>query len=82
MKSVTGRSIVPAAEYTNAASSGANDGERYCIVCGNKGTKVFATTMRNHVDVRYWSFIDDTYRFPPPLDAMWFITAMLQEFIF
>ncbi|MBX8636707.1 MAG: (2Fe-2S)-binding protein [Thermoplasmata archaeon] len=63
MKSVTGRSIVPAAEYTNAASSGANDGERYCIVCGNKGTKVFATTMRNHVDVRYWSLIDDTYRF-------------------
>ncbi|MCL4346664.1 MAG: (2Fe-2S)-binding protein [Candidatus Thermoplasmatota archaeon] len=69
MKSVKGKRVAESAEYEKAVSRDRSNADKYCLVCGTKGTKVFPTTMRNHVDVRYWSLVDDTYRFSPEPDC-------------
>ncbi len=63
MKSVTGKRVTPSKEFLEATLADKGDEEKYCLVCGTKGTKAFPTTIRNHVDVKYWALINDSYRF-------------------
>ena len=69
MKSVTGKRVTPSKEFLDATVADKKDEEKYCLVCGTKGTKAFPTTIRNHVDVKYWALINDSYRFSQEPDC-------------
>jgi copper chaperone CopZ/bacterioferritin-associated ferredoxin len=60
MKTAEGKEVPVSQEFINLPES---DREKYCAACGKKGTKIFPTTMRNHVQTRYWQFVDDSFRF-------------------
>ncbi len=50
------------------------DRETRCMLCGIRGTKVFETTLRNHLDPAHWKRIDGTFRFSdnPLCDVIYF----------
>ena len=63
-RSVTGRAVEPSGEYRAAVQGVApEEAERFCWACGQKGVKVFPPTLRNHTDARYWSILDQGFRF-------------------
>ncbi len=71
-RSATGRQVKLSGKYEEIEDE--NEREKYCAVCGVKGTKIFQTTMLNHLDVSHWKRIDDSFRFSgnPDCDVLYF----------
>ena len=70
--SATGRQVKPSGKYEGIEDE--KEREKFCAVCGVKGTKIFQTTMLNHLDVSHWKKIDDSFRFSgnPDCDVIYF----------